>query len=225
MGLRRRFVCLTIEDTGIGMNESTLSNIFEPFFTTKGPGEGTGLGLAVVYGIVKQHEGWINIYSEVGHGSTFRVYLPAHAMPGEVVKEARVEASLEGLHGNGERILLVEDEDSVRTLTGKVLHKHGYEVFEASSVTEGVVIHEREKGSFHLLFSDVILPDGTGIDLVETLLVSNPGLPVLLCSGYTDLKSHWPVIRERGYPYIQKPHSLHDLLRTIKSAMRMEPGS
>jgi two-component system cell cycle sensor histidine kinase/response regulator CckA len=210
-----RFVCLSVEDTGIGIDKETLQYIFEPFFSTRE--EGTGLGLAVAYGLVKQHEGWINVYSEPGQGSTFRVYLPAFSVePEDEVKET---TSLQELQGRGERILLVEDEEVVREYTMKALDRNGYFVFEAANVQEALDIFEREGGKFQLALSDVVLPDGTGLQLIDQLLSRNPELSVLLSSGYTDRKSQWPLIRERGIRFLQKPYALPDLLRAIRGAM------
>jgi two-component system cell cycle sensor histidine kinase/response regulator CckA len=210
-----RFVCLSVTDTGVGMTKETLQHIFEPFFSTKE--NGTGLGLAVAYGIVKQHEGWINVYSEPGHGSTFRVYLPAFAVePGE----ERVEAiPLQELQGRGEWILLVEDEAAVRELVARSLGENGYVVFKAASAQEALEIFARERGKFHLIFSDVVLPDGTGLQLADQFLPRNPELRVLLSSGYTAQKSQWPLISERGFRFLQKPYTLADLLRALRAAV------
>jgi two-component system cell cycle sensor histidine kinase/response regulator CckA len=211
------FVCLSIEDTGVGMNKEIVQHIFEPFFTTKEPGKGTGLGLSVVYGIVKEHEGWINVYSEPGQGSTFRIYLPAVSV--RVEDEAKEKVSLEKIQGRGERILLVEDEKGVREFAASVLGENGYAVYEAINVQDALDIFEREKGNFQLVFTDVVLPDRSGIELVDELLSRKSGLPVLLSSGYTDDKSHWPKIRERGFQFTRKPYTLRDLLRAIRKSM------
>jgi len=211
------FVCMSVEDSGIGMERETLRHLFEPFFTTKGNGRGTGLGLAVVYGIVKQHEGWINVYSRPGQGSTFRIYLPTFEMEPE--QESEEPIVLQGLQGTGQRILLVEDEEGVRRFAAKVLSDNGYVVLEATSAREALALFVREKGKFHLVFSDVVLPDEPGLELVDQLLSRRPGLAVLLCSGYMDQKSQWPIIRERGFRFIQKPFALADLLRAVREAI------
>jgi len=211
------FVCLSVTDTGIGMREETLEHIFEPFFTTKGPEEGTGLGLAVVYGIAAQHEGWINVYSEPGRGSTFRMYLPAFTVEEE--DESPQEASLPESAGDGEGILLVEDDEGARRSTGRMLRRKGYLVYAAASVEEAVEVFEREEGRIGLVFTDMVLPDGTGLELVERLLTHNGDLPVLLSSGYSDDRSRWSVVRDRGYGFVQKPYSLSALLQAIREAM------
>ncbi|MEC4684134.1 MAG: GAF domain-containing protein [Nitrospirota bacterium] len=212
-----RFVCLSVEDTGAGMNKKTVQHIFEPFFTTKEAGKGTGLGLSVVYGIVKQHEGWINVSSKSGLGSTFRIYLPASSVKSE--DEARKENPVQKLQGSGERILLVEDEEGVRGFASEALRGSGYVVIEAANVQEALEIFEREKGDFHLILSDVVLPDNSGLHLVDQLLSYKPDLQVLLSSGYTDQKSQWRLIRERKFRFLQKPYALGDLLQAVKEVM------
>ena len=213
-----KFVCLSVEDIGIGMDKEVIQHIFDPFFTTKGPGKGTGLGLSVVYGIVKQHEGWINVYSEPGRGSVFKVYLPASSV--ESKGEAKEEViSIQDCHGKGERILLVEDDDEIREFAKRVLFESGYVGFEAANAEEALNIFGKEKGDFHLVFSDVVLPVKSGLQLVEQLLCRKPELKVLLTSGYTDQKSQWPVIYEKGYRFIQKPYGLTDLLRVVREVI------
>ncbi len=211
-----KFVCLSVEDTGAGMGKDILQHIFEPFFSTRE--NGTGLGLAVVYGIVRQHEGWINVYSEPGRGSTFEVYLPTFSVE---PKEGEIEEtiSLEGLQGRGQRILVVEDDEGVRALVRRVLGQNGYVVFEAASAEEAVAIFEREGGDFHLILSDVVLPDAVGLQLVDYLLSRKPALRVLLSSGYTDRKSQWALIHERGFPFLQKPYASAELLLAIREAI------
>ena len=213
-----KFVCLSVEDTGVGMDKDIIQHIFEPFFSTKEVGRGTGLGLSVVYGSVKQHEGWINIYSEPGRGSTFKVYLPAFSV--RLEEETEEMISLQEFQGSGERILLVEDEEGVRKLANKALSKNGYVVFEAANAKEAMDIFEREEGKFHLVFSDVVLPDKTGLQLVHQLLSRKPELQILLSSGYTDDKSQWSAITKRGFRFLQKPYPLPDLLRAIKEAIK-----
>lgn len=214
------FVRLSIEDTGIGMDEEVMQHLFEPFFTTKEVGKGTGLGLAVVYGIVKQHNGWINVYSEPGHGSTFRVYLPACVEEGEILPETLYEFVQEELRGDGARVLLVEDERDVRAAVRRTLDENGYIVFEAADASEAVTIYNKEKGRFDLLFSDVVLPGQNGIQLAEELAARNKRLRVLLSSGYTGERARWSIIQERGFHFLQKPFGSPDLLRAIKETLQ-----
>ena len=211
------FVCLTIEDTGEGMDEENMQRIFEPFFSTKGVGMGTGLGLSVVYGIVKQHKGWINVNSEPGEGSTFKVFLPAVSAK---AKDKAVETvTMDELRGNGEKILLVEDDDAASSFGENVLQELGYVVTVAINVTKALEIFQQEKGNFDLVLADVVLPDGSGLDLLEQLRSRKPKLPVLLCSGYPDKKSRFEEIRKKEFPFIQKPYDLEVLFKTIKEVM------
>ena len=215
-----RFVCLAIEDTGVGMSREIMERLFEPFFTTKEPGKGIGLGLATVYGIVKAHNGWINVYSEPGQGATFKVYLPASWAE----EEAKVEEKdlLEGWQGSGERILLVEDEEAVRNAARRMLGENGYTVFGASSVAEAMDIFEKEQGAFDLLFSDVVMPGESGLQLAETLVSRKPGLRVLLSSGHADEKSRQAVIKEKGFSFLSKPYGTAQLLQAVKKTIK--PG-
>ena len=212
------FVCLSVADTGIGMDEETLQRIFEPFFTTKGLGKGTGLGLSVVYGIVQQHEGWVRVSSRPGQGSIFKVYLPAIPKRPETGGN-RVATESEKHQGRGERVLLVEDDEDLRRLAVRVLGKGGFVVTEAASVQEALDIFETEQGEFQLVFSDVVLSDGSGPELVDQLLARKPELRVLLTSGYSDDKSQWSDIRAKGYPYMQKPYQPDDLLNTMREVI------
>jgi len=215
--LSGKFVCLSVTDTGMGMDMETIKRIFEPFFSTKEAVKGTGLGLSVVYGIVKHHEGWINVYSETGIGTTLRVYLPAYF---EKLKDETKEIiSLQELQGKGERILVVEDEEEVRKVAALALGENGYIIFEAADAEDALNIFEREKENFDLVFSDVVLPDKTGLQLVDQLLSRKPELRVLLSSGYANDKSQWPIMRERGYRFIQKPYALSDLIQAIREAI------
>jgi len=213
-----QFVRLSIEDEGMGMDKEVMQHIFEPFFTTKEVGKGTGLGLSVVYGIVNQHEGWINVYSEPGRGSVFKVYPPASfvALP----EKGKVEVvSKQDFQGKGEKILLVEDDEAIRQFAQRVLAERGYEVFAAAHAEEANRIFVEEKGYFHLVFSDVILPGKSGLPMIEQFLSIRPDLEVLLTSGYTDQKSQWPIIQEKGYRFIQKPYGLTDLLRVLREVL------
>ena len=220
-----RFVRVSVEDNGCGIPGNVIDQIFEPFFSTKGPGKGTGLGLSVVYGIVRQHEGWINVYSEQDQGTVFRIYIPAD---GETAVEEKCEkVHYDELKGGGQRILLVEDEAVVREFASRALRQSGYTVFEAKAADEALELFEKERGRFELIFSDVVLPDKSGLRLVDDLLERAPDLRILLSSGYTDQKSQWPAIQEKGFRFLQKPYTLPDLLSTIREMIRDEdqPGA
>ena len=212
-----KFVRLTVSDTGHGMDKDTIEHIFEPFFSTKGPGRGTGLGLSVVYGIVKQHEGWINVKSILKSGTTFEVMLPAVDEVPEAQRKRKV--SVNDLRGKGEKILLVEDAEGVREFAKMALTEHGYQVVPAFTTKEAIERFKEEKGVFDLLFSDVVLPDISGLDLIEELHHQNKKMKILLTSGYTDQKSQWPLIQERGYQFLQKPYTLEQLLQSIRNVL------
>ena len=217
-----RFVHLSFSDTGIGMDENVAQHVFEPFFTTKGNGEGTGLGLSVIYGIVKQHDGWIGVRSKIGHGSSFEIYLPA--VDEETLEQTEKMVSLDQLQGEGKRILLVEDEEKVRKFTTRALSRNGYVVFPAANGKEAADVFKRENGNFNLVLSDVVLPDQSGLELVDTFLSCKPNLQVMLSSGYTDHKSQWPVIQKRGYRFLEKPYTLGNLLSVIRDIFGSAPA-
>jgi len=179
-----RFVCLTVTDTGCGMDRKTLERIFEPFFTTKAVGKGTGLGLATVYGIVKQHEGWLEVASEVGVGTTFKIYFPPVAAARDADAEGAVQP--QGVRGGKETILLVEDEPVVRELVREILRGYQYHVVEAASGAEALRIWDEHNGQFDLLLTDMVMPEGmTGRDLATQLKKRKPDLKVIYSSGYS----------------------------------------
>jgi signal transduction histidine kinase/CheY-like chemotaxis protein len=214
-----RAVCLTIKDSGAGMAPDTVSHIFEPFFTTKGAGKGSGLGLAVVYGIVKQHGGWITVKSSPGTGSAFSIFIPASSGKAPIKEAAAEDAPrpAEGPRGASERILMVEDEQAVREITGKILEESGYIVFSAEDADEALEIFERESGLFDIILSDVVLTGVNGIELAKQLIKKKPELRVILTSGYIGDQSSWETISELGFKFLQKPYSLNLLLETIHS--------
>ncbi|NQT24254.1 response regulator [candidate division KSB1 bacterium] len=216
-GREGKFLCLSIGDTGIGMSDEIVQRIFEPFYTTKDAGKGTGLGLAVVYGIVSQHNGWIHINSTPMKGSTFQVFLPGiEDHPDEWVEP---KEQIDLLRGDGEKILIVEDEEKVREFTSRALQRCGYTVLVCKSAEEALVAFKREKQDIDLVFSDVVLCDRNGIEMIEEMLVQKADLNVLLSSGYMDQKSQWPIIRERGFPFLQKPYALSGLLQATHDAI------
>jgi PAS domain S-box-containing protein len=176
------YVQLTVTDTGMGMDEETRQHIFEPFFTTKPVGEGTGLGLAMIYGIVRQNRGWIWVYSEPGKGSTFKIHLPA-SKSGESVKESKPAERMVAARA-GERLLLVEDQPEVRRYAVDMLKQSGYEVESAAAADEALELAKDERKKFDLLISDVVLPGMNGKQLADRLVRERPGLKVLFMSGY-----------------------------------------
>jgi PAS domain S-box-containing protein len=210
-----RYVCLSITDSGEGMDKNVLTHIFEPFFTTKK--SGTGLGLAVVYGIIKQHNGWLNVYSEPRVGTTFRAYFPA--VESVAVDNEEKEGSLTDYTGQGEKILLVEDEGGVRKIAARALRDYGYQVVEAHGVGKALELLEEEKDRFHLVLSDVILQDKTGLELVAKLHLKEPDMKVLLTSGYADQKAHWSEVVEKRIPFLQKPYTMVNLLKKVRELL------
>lgn len=212
------FITLSVTDTGGGMTREVLSHVFEPFFTTKEPGKGTGLGLSTVYGIVRQHEGFITVNSEHGKGTTFTIYLPAFSF--EEAAQAGIDPKeQELLHGGGEHILLVEDEEGVRRFASRTLRKYGYTVTEAANFRDAIAAFRKIGGAVNMLFTDVVLPDNTGVALTEELLSLRPGLKVVISSGYVDEKSQWPVIQKKGFPFLPKPYTSAELLRTVRKIL------
>ncbi|MFA6172718.1 MAG: PocR ligand-binding domain-containing protein [Kiritimatiellales bacterium] len=204
------FICLSVTDTGCGMSREVKDHLFEPFFTTKEPGKGTGLGLAGIYGIVKKHKGWINVYSEEGMGTAFKVYLPALGKggPADIPTGKKDEP-------HREHILLVEDDLEVRNMVVRLLQDAGYLVSAAASVKEALVQFDREQGGFNLLFSDIVLPDENGIELADRIRKTNPDLPVLLYSGYRDQRERWSNLDSKGYHFLQKPFTVTTLLAAV----------
>ena len=176
------FVCLTVSDTGTGIYPEYLPRIFEPFFTTKEVGKGTGLGLATVYGIVKQHQGWIEVSSQVGWGTTFKIFLPASASDVRNKNQSLNKTSPAGGH---EKILLVEDDADVRMVIRDVLEASGYQIWEASDGLEALNIWKTNASQIDLLLTDIIMPGGlNGRELADRLREERPGLKVILMSGY-----------------------------------------
>ncbi|MEW5958326.1 MAG: PAS domain S-box protein, partial [Chloroflexota bacterium] len=196
------YVLLAVSDTGTGMDRQTLNHIFEPFFTTKTQGKGTGLGLATVHGIVKQSGGHIEVYSEVGHGTTFKIYLPRLEEEAEPLEPALVRA--ESLRGS-ETVLVVEDEVWVRELVGFILRDFGYTVLEATHGAEALQLCAERPEPIHLLLTDVVMPDMSGRELARQLKLSRPPLKVLYMSGYTDDAIVHHGVLDEGVAFIQKP--------------------
>ena len=210
------FVMLAISDTGSGMDEETKTRLFEPFFTTKEPGKGTGLGLSTVYGIVRQSGGDIWVYSEIGKGTTFKIYLPLVA---EAAEEYKRNAELEQPYVGTETILLAEDDETVRNLVREVLESCGHRVLEAPNGGSALLICERHQGPIHLLVTDVVMPEMSGRELAARLAQVRSEMKVLYMSGYTDDAIIHHGVLESGVPFIQKPFTPGALARKVREVL------
>ena len=211
------FVCLSVRDTGCGMTPEVRARIFEPFFTTKGVGKGTGLGLATVFGIVKQHLGWIEVASEVGLGTSFKIFIPVTSQPAPE-RQAKV---VESKTGEGtETVLLVEDEEAVRGLLKIILQRHGYRVLEAASGSAALLVWKKYGTQIDLLLTDMIMPDGlTGRELAKQLLAQEPGLKVVYSSGYDDDPEGTAFISRGTAVFLQKPYTPKKLIQTVRQCL------
>jgi CheY-like chemotaxis protein len=210
-----QYVVLAVSDTGHGMDKETLNHIFEPFFTTKGVGKGTGLGLSTVYGIVKQSDGYVWVYSEPGQGTTFKLYLPQST-------EAAVPASKTVAVGRskaGETILIVEDEPQVRQMMKRALADAGYGVLEVGSGAEALDLVIRRDKTVDLLLTDVAMPDMNGRELADQVSRLAPGTPVLFTSGYTDGEIERRGLLGPGAAFIQKPLTPTTLVRAVQERL------
>lgn len=227
------FVRLSVRDNGVGIAPELHARIFEPFYTTKQRERGTGLGLSVVYGIMKQHGGWVDVRGGVGQGSTFDLYFPA-VRDAEVIFTERDEQTFDArsFQGKGETVLVVEDEHVVLRMIEKVFSGCGYRVLCATSASEGWALfgaHGRDIGA---LFSDVILPDGNGLDLADRMRKQIPDLPVILCSGYTRDSLNGSVLEEHRYRFLEKPYTriqalalLHEVMHDVVQDHAREKGN
>ena len=211
------YALLAVSDNGCGMDKKTKDQIFEPFFTSKEVGQGTGLGLSMVYGIVKQNNGFLNVYSEPGCGSTFRVYLPREAAQ---VVDARRERAVEIPPSHGETVLLVEDEPALLKMGTMMLEKLGYRVLAAGTPDEAIALAEEHMAELHLLLTDVVMPGMNGKDLAERLHVLCPDMKILFMSGYSAnvIGAQW--VMDEGVNFIEKPFSMKDLGVKVAEVLR-----
>ncbi|MCG2823865.1 MAG: PAS domain S-box protein [Desulfobulbaceae bacterium] len=211
------YALLAVSDNGCGMDKKTMDQIFEPFFTSKEVGQGTGLGLSMVYGIVKQNNGFLNVYSEPGCGSTFRVYLPREAAQ---VVDVRRERAVEIPPSHGETVLLVEDEPALLKMGTMMLEKLGYRVLAAGTPDEAIALAEEHMAELHLLLTDVVMPGMNGKDLAERLHVLCPDMKILFMSGYSVnvIGAQW--VMDEGVNFIEKPFSMKDLGVKVAEVLR-----
>jgi len=210
------YALIAVSDNGCGMDKKTLDHIFEPFFTTKGEGRGTGMGLATVYGVVRQNEGFITVYSEPGEGTTFRIYLPHHA---EEAVSKRSEQVEEIPNSRGETILIVEDDPTLLKMSTKMLNRLGYSVISSDSPKEAIRTVEEKSAEINLVITDVIMPEMNGRDLADRIQTIQPDMKYLFMSGYTsDVIAHQGVL-EKGVNFLQKPFSLKELAAKIRAVL------
>jgi len=211
------FVCLSVSDTGCGIATEILPRIFEPFFTTKAAGKGTGLGLATVYGIVKQHQGWIEVESRVGQGTRFDTFLPASSKPATAKAQPVASAAT---RGGRETILLAEDEPALRRLAARVLQNLGYEVLEAGSGVEAIQVWEQYGRKVDLLLTDLVMPDGlTGRELAKKMQSKESTLKVIYTSGYSPETAETAFVFREGTNFLQKPYHPRKLAETVRSCL------
>ncbi|MBA3760326.1 MAG: PAS domain S-box protein, partial [Gemmatimonadales bacterium] len=210
-----RFALLAVSDNGTGMNEQTRARMFEPFFTTKEVGKGTGLGLAMVYGIVKQSGGFIWVYSEPGHGTTFKIYLPQVDEAPAISQQAPTATSLLG----NETILLTEDAPALRAAAHQILERYGYTVIDAPSSTAALTMARTRTGPIHLLLTDVVMPGMSGRELAEQFTARSPEVKVLYMSGYTDDTVVRHGVLRPGTAYLQKPFTPDALARKVREVL------
>ena len=206
------YVFLTVTDTGVGMDKETIEHLFEPFFTTKEVGKGTGLGLATVYGVIKQNHGFVNVYSEPGRGSSFKIYLPRAHTAAALEPAAPERRPSRGV----ETVLLVEDEEAMLNLGAAILKRHGYTVLTAQAPAEALTLMERHDGPIHLVITDVVMPEMNGRVLMEKLQALRPTVKALYMSGYTaNAIAHHGVL-EAGVQFLEKPFSLAALTEKVR---------
>jgi two-component system cell cycle sensor histidine kinase/response regulator CckA len=211
-----RFVRLTVADTGCGMNAATLSHMFEPFFTTKETGQGTGLGLATVYGIVKQHQGWVLVDSQVGKGSTFTIFLPCALEPGQAAPGLVPSAMSMG----DETILVVEDEPALRELVVNILQMCGYRVLQAGTGMEALQMWEEHKAEVDLLLTDMVMPGGvSGPQLAQKLQAEDAGLKVIYTSGYSPGMAGKDIALLDGFNFLPKPYPPQKLAHLVRECL------
>lgn len=212
------YIVVSVSDTGVGMDQATQARIFDPFFTTKEPGKGTGLGLAMVYGIVRNHDGFINVYSERGHGSTFRIYLPARPWS----EPENISTQAISVQGGTETLLVIDDEEPVRRLAQRIFRTLGYRVFDAEDGQRGLEIFRHHKDEIDLVILDLTMPRLGGLETYRALKAEKPQLKVILSSGYTQEGKADIIMREGASAFVQKPYQMQELAMTVRRVLDQE---
>ena len=218
-----RYAVLSVSDTGVGMDRETLGRIFDPYFTTKEKGKGTGLGLAVVDGIVRDHDGRVAVYSEPGEGTTFRVYLPLTDRAAPAASAGEPEAPPAG--AGHERVLVVDDEESIRAVLARSLRHAGYAVTVHADARAALEAFERAPAAWDLLITDMTMPGMSGKELARRAMEVRPGLPVILCCGYSSLISAEEALNMGIRSYVEKPVELAALLEIVRKVLDGEPAA
>jgi len=211
------YVTLSVSDTGIGMDKEILQRMFEPFFTTKEEGKGTGLGLAMVYGVAKNHGGYVHAYSERGEGATFKVYLPVSGKA-----EATEPTDTETPRGGNELILVVDDEESIRSVAADILESYGYRVLVADDGEEAARIYEERNGDIGLVILDMVMPKLGGRETFLKLKGLNPQVRALLSTGYSKNEKAQEILDSGVMGFVQKPYLLNELLSKVRSVLDAE---
>ena len=215
------YVCWSISDTGCGIPSHIQKKIFDPFFTTKPKDRGTGLGLSTVYGIVRQLKGWIQVDSQAGRGTTFTMYFPVAG--GEATERMEESRTTPNLARAGTNILVVEDQGKVARVAERILTSHGFKTRVVNSVAETYAVLDDPDAKYDLIFCDVVLGDGNGVELAETISAQNPGMRFLFASGYVDERSRWASIKQHGWKCLIKPYPASDLLAAVNEALAFHP--
>jgi CheY-like chemotaxis protein len=209
-----KYVLLSVSDTGTGMDEATKARIFDPFFTTKEVGKGTGLGLSTVYGIVKQHNGYITVYSEHGHGTTFRIYLPVV----DIEKEQKAPP-VHNIKKGSETILIAEDDPGIRNFTREILQRYGYTIIDAMDGEEAVSIFMENRNRVDLIILDVVMPKKNGKEVYGEIIKTDPGMKFIFTSGYTGDIILTKGIHDDAFDFISKPLLPNELLKKIRDVL------
>jgi CheY-like chemotaxis protein len=207
---------ISVSDTGVGMAPEVRDRVFDPFFTTKERGKGTGLGLSTVYGIVKQSDGNIWVYSEPGQGTTFKIYLP---QVDEALEELKERVEVKEVPRGTETILIVEDEEDVLKLAERILSRQGYTVLQTPSTSKALKICKERKDPLHLILTDVVMPQMSGRELIERCRETRQDFKILYMSGYTDNAITHHGVLEKGMNYLQKPFTVDGLARKVREVL------